>query len=99
MDQKFSSCGPIASGYSYFEFLFRHIKVYREHAIIHDAAGKLQAHSGTVSEKCYIIGLGSNSFAGSSDWTTLFPLRKSFSAFLFQLYRLLRQYVWHFLGY
>ena len=32
-------------------------------------------------------------FAGSRDWTTLLPLRKTLSALHFQLCRLLKQYV------
>ena len=43
------------------EFLFRHFKVFRLHAILHDAAGAVRAHSGKGHGYCYIIGRGPNS--------------------------------------
>ena len=39
LDQKFKFGGNIGYGDSYFAFLFRHFKVFRLHAILHDAAG------------------------------------------------------------
>ena len=46
IDQKFYFGGTIGYGNSYLEFLFRHFKVFRLHAILHDAAGAVRAHSG-----------------------------------------------------
>ena len=45
MDQKFFG-GTIGYGDSYLEFLFRHFKVFKLHAILRDAAGAVRAHSG-----------------------------------------------------
>ena len=39
MEQKFEFGGPTGYGDSYLEFLFRHFKKFRKHAILHDAAG------------------------------------------------------------
>ena len=61
MDQKFISGGTIGYGDSYLEFLFRHFKVFRLHAIIHDAAGAVLAHSGKALGYCCMIGRGPNS--------------------------------------
>ena len=61
MDQKFKFVGTIGYGDSCLEFLFRHFKVFRLHAILHDAAGAVQAYSGQGSGFCYIIGRGSRS--------------------------------------
>ena len=46
MDQKFKFGGTIGYGDSYLEFLFRHLKVFRLHTILRDAAGAVRAHSG-----------------------------------------------------
>ena len=61
MDQKFKFGGTIGYGDSYVEFLFRHFKIFRQHAIIHDAAGAVRAHSGKGHGYCYMIGRGPNS--------------------------------------
>ena len=61
MDQKVKFGGTIDHGNSYFEFLFRHFKVFRLHAILHDAAGAVKAHSGKGPGYCYINGRGPNS--------------------------------------
>ena len=49
-----------AIGYcdSYLEFSFRHFKVFRVHAMLHDAAGTVRAHSGKGSGYCQMIGRG-----------------------------------------
>ena len=52
---------PFGYGDSYLQFLFRHFKVFRLRAIVHDAAGAVGAHSGKGTGYCYIIGRGSNS--------------------------------------
>ena len=61
MDQKFNFGGTIGFGDSYLELLFRHLKVFRLHAILHDAAGAVGAQSGKGAGYCYMIGRGSNS--------------------------------------
>ena len=61
MDQKFKFVGTIGYVNSYFEILFRHFKKIRLHAILHDAAGALRAHSGKRPGYCYMIGRGPNS--------------------------------------
>ena len=58
MDQKFKFVGTIGYGDSYLEFIFRDFKVFRLHAILHDAAGAVWAHSGKGPGYCYMIGRG-----------------------------------------
>ena len=48
-------------GNSYLEFLYRHFKVLRLHAKLHDAAGAVRTHSGKGHGYCYTIGRGPNS--------------------------------------
>ena len=60
IDQKFKFGGTIGYGDSYLEFLFRHFKIFRLHAILHDAAGAVRAHSGRGPGYCYMIGRGPN---------------------------------------
>ena len=62
MDQKLKFGGNIGYGNSYLEFLFRHFKVFRLHAILHVAAGAVRAHSGKRSGYCYMTGRGPESF-------------------------------------
>ena len=61
MDQKFKFGGNIGYGDSYLEFLFRHLKVITLHAILHDAAGAVLAHSFRGPGYCYMVGRGPNS--------------------------------------
>ena len=61
MDQKFIFGGTTGYGDSYLEFLFRHFKVFRLLAILHDAAGAVRPHSGKGLGYCYMIGRGPNS--------------------------------------
>ena len=61
MDQKFKSGGTFGYGDSYFEFFFRHSKVFRLHSILHDAAGAVWVHSGKGPAYCYMIERGPNS--------------------------------------
>ena len=56
MDEKCIFGGTIGYGDSYLEFLFRHFRVFRRHAILHDAAGTVRAHSGKRPGYCYKIG-------------------------------------------
>ena len=61
MDQKFKFGGPIGYGNSYLDSVFRFSKVFRLHAILHDAAGAVRSHSGKGPGYCYMIGRGPNS--------------------------------------
>ena len=61
MDQNYKFSGTIGYGNSYLELLFRHFKKFRLHAILHDAAGAVRAHSGKGPGYCYMIGRGPNS--------------------------------------
>ena len=58
MDQKYKIGGNLGYGNSYLELLFRHFKFIRLHAILHDAAGAVRAHSGKGPGYCYMIGRG-----------------------------------------
>ena len=62
MDRKFKFGGAIGYDDSYLEFLFRHFKVIRPHAILDDSAGAVRAHSGNGLGYCYLICRGPNSF-------------------------------------
>ena len=61
MDQKIKFVGTNGYGDSYLEFLIRHFKVFRPHAIVQDAAGEARAHSVKRPGYCYMIGRGPNS--------------------------------------
>ena len=61
MHQKFKFGGTIGNGNSYLELFFRHFKILRLHAILHDAAGAVRAHCGKGHGYCYTIGRGPNS--------------------------------------
>ena len=61
MDQKLKFVGLIGYGNSYLDSVFRYSKVFRLHAILHDAAGAVRANSGKGLGYCYMIGRGPNS--------------------------------------
>ena len=61
MDQKIKFRGLIGFGNSYLDTVFRYSKVFRLHAILHNAAGAVPAHSTKGPGYCYIIGQGPNS--------------------------------------
>ena len=61
MDQKFKFGGTIGYEDSYLFFLFRDFKVVRLHAILHDAAWAVPAHSGKCPGLFYMIERGPNS--------------------------------------
>ena len=61
MDQKYRFGGLIECGSSYLDSMFRYSKVLRLHAILHDAAGAVRAHSGKEPGYGYMIGRGPNS--------------------------------------
>ena len=60
MDQKFKVGGTIGYGDSYLDSVFCYSKVFRLHAILHDAAGAVRTHSGKGPGYCYMIGPGPN---------------------------------------
>ena len=61
VDQKFKLGGLIGYGNSCLDSVFRYSKVFRLHAILHDAAGAVRSHSGKGPGYCYMIGRGPNS--------------------------------------
>ena len=61
MHQKFEFGGLIAYGNSCLDSLFRYSKVFRLHAILHDAAGAVRSHSGRGPGYCFMIERGPNS--------------------------------------
>ena len=63
LGQKYKFGGTIGFGESYLEFLFRHLKVFRLHAILHDAAGAVRAHSCKRPGYSYMSGRISYSYA------------------------------------
>ena len=61
MDQNLKFGGLIGYGNYYLDSLFRYSRVFRLHAILHDAAGAIGSHSGKRPGYCYMIGRGPNS--------------------------------------
>ena len=61
MDQKLKFCELIGYGNSCLDSVSRYSKVFRLHAILHDAAGAVRSHSGIGPGYCYMIGRGSKS--------------------------------------
>ena len=61
MDQKFKFGGLIGYGKSCLDSVFRYSKVFRLHAILHDAAGAVRSHSGKGPGYCYMIERGPTS--------------------------------------
>ena len=61
MDQKFPFGGLIGYRNSYFDSVFQQSKVFRLHAILHDAAGAVRTHGGKGPGYCNMIGRGPNS--------------------------------------
>ena len=60
MDQKFKFGGTIGYRDSYLDCVFRYTKVFRLHAILHDAAGAVGLQTGKGPGYCYMIGRGPN---------------------------------------
>ena len=56
-----TQCEATVYGDSYLESSFFHFKVFRLHAILHDAAGAVGAHKGKGPGCCYKIGRGPKS--------------------------------------
>ena len=55
MDQIFKFGGTIGYGDSYLDSVFRYSKVFRLHAILHDAAGAVRLQTGKGPGYCYMI--------------------------------------------
>ena len=60
MDQKFKLGGTIRYGDSYLDSVLRYSKVFRLHAILHDAVGAVRLKTGKGPGYCYMIARGSN---------------------------------------
>ena len=58
LDQEFKFGGTIGYGDSYLDSVFRYFKVFRLHAILHDAAGALRLQTGKGPGFCYMIRRG-----------------------------------------
>ena len=61
MDQKFKFGGLIGYGNSCLDSVFRYSKVFRLHAILHDAAGSVRSQTVKGPGYCCMIGRGPNS--------------------------------------
>ena len=61
MDQQFEFGGLIGYGNSCLDSVFCYSKVFRRHAILHDAAGAVRSHSGKGPGSCHMIGRRPNS--------------------------------------
>ena len=61
MDQKFKFGGLNGYGNSCLDSVFRYPKVFRLHALLHDAAGAVSSHSSKGPGYCYMIGRGPKS--------------------------------------
>ena len=99
MEQKINFCGTIGYGDSYLDSVFRYSKVFRLHAILHDAAEAVRLQTGKGPSYCYMIGRGPLLFAWSRDWTIILSSRKNLSTLHFQFNRLLNQYVFDCIRY
>ena len=62
MNQKLKFGGLIGNGNFHLDSAFRYSKVFRLHALPHDAAGAVRSHRGKGLSYCYMIGRGPNSF-------------------------------------
>ena len=94
MNDLYPHGGLIGYGNSRLDKVFRYSKVFRLHAILHDAAGAVYTERGKGPGYCYMIGRGPNSCLLGHVTGLLFCLyRKNFSTLHFQFNRLLKQYV------
>ena len=59
-DQIFKFGGTFVYGESYLVSVFHNSKVFRLHAILHDAAGAVRLQTGKGPSYCYMIGRGRN---------------------------------------
>ena len=74
MNQKFIFGGLIAYRNSCLDSVFCYSKVFRQHAMLHDAAGAVRSHSGKGPGYCYMIGRGPNSCLLGHETGLLFRL-------------------------
>ena len=96
MDKKFKFVGLIRYGNSYLDSGLPYSKVFRLHAILHDAAGAVRAHSNKGPGYCYMIGRGPNSCMLGHVTGLLFCLYlQNLSTLHFQICWLSKQYVLH----
>ena len=58
LNQEFLFGGLICYGDSHLDNIFRFSKVFRLHALLHDAAGAVYLHNGKGPGYCYMIGRG-----------------------------------------
>ena len=96
MDQKFLHCRKVCYRDSYLDSVFCYTKVFRLHAILHDAAGAVRLQTGEEPGYCHMIGQGPNCFwlvTGLADWPIILSVGKNLSILHFQFNRLLSQYV------
>ena len=61
MDQKYEFGGLLGYRNSCLDSVFRYLKVFRLHAILHDAAGAVRTRTGKGPGYCYMIGRGPKS--------------------------------------
>ena len=86
LDQKFKFGGTIGYGDSYLDSVFRYSKVFRLHAILHDAAGAVRLQTCKGPGYCYMIGRGPNCCLLGHVTRLLFCLYvKVFPPFIFNL--------------
>ena len=62
LDQKFNFGGLIRYGKFYLDSVFRYSKIFRLHAILHDAVEAVRTHTDKGPGYCYMIGRGPNSY-------------------------------------
>ena len=61
MDQQFEFGGLIGCENSCLDSVFRYSKVFRLHAMLHDAAGAVRTHIGKGPGYCYMVEQGAKS--------------------------------------
>ena len=60
MEQKFKIGGNVGYGDSYLDSVFRYSKVFRLHALLHDAAGAVRLQTSKGPGYCYMFGRDPN---------------------------------------
>ena len=93
LDRKFKIGGLIVYGNSYLDSVFRYSKVFRQHAILHVAAGAVRAQSGKGPGYCYMVGRGPISCLVAHVTRMLFCLYVKLLLPSIFICRLLKQYV------
>ena len=96
IDQKRNFGGLNGYGNSYLGSVFRYSKVFRLHAVLHDAAGAVRAHSNKGPGYCHMTGRGPNScFLGHVTGLLFCLYVKIFLPSIFNCVTFLKQYVLH----